>query len=419
MDKTTNNTDSPQVAGLLAEFDGPKALKAAAAAVREAGYTRFEAYSPFPVHGIDAAMGRRRTRLPWLVLGGGMAGGIGALLLQWWTNATSYSTELQGYPFVISGKPLFSLPASIPVAFELIILLAALAAFVGGLALSGLPEFFHPLFRSAKFRRVSTDAFCLSIEAADPKFDESATAEFLQSVGAGSSEVILQPASQRKLPGLLTGGVAVLMALALLPPLAIATYRYTKKTSPRLHPIADMDAQPNYLPQQASPLFADGRAMRLPIAGTIAVDQDLDDDHLLLGQINGQPATTFPMPVTPDLMQRGRERYDIFCATCHGLAGDGDGMTSKRAWDREEPKWVRPLSIHIETVRQQPVGQLFQTITKGGSTTMPSYASQIPVRDRWAIVLYLRALQRTRNATLDDIPDEQQEIRKQLEQQMP
>jgi len=414
MSHTDRKSDAPpgtlRVAGILAEFDGPVALKAAAAGVREAGYTVFEAYSPFPVHGLHAATqrvpGRRRTLLPWLVLGGGIAGGLGALLLQWWTNALDY-------PYRISGKPLFSLPANIPITFELIILLSALAAFAGGLMLSGLPELFHPLFACARFRRVTTDAFFLAIEASDPQFDETAAAVLLRSLGARQTEVYCQPETQRRLPGVLVAAAVILVPLLLLPPLWIAKVRYARKASPRIHLITDMDFQPKYLPQQSSPvsLFADGRAMRPPVAGTVAVDQPLEADHFLRGETGGKPATTFPVPVTAALMQRGRQRYDIYCATCHGLAGDGDGITSQLAVEREEPKWVRPLSLHNQSVRDQPVGQLFKTVSQG-VRTMPGYGSQIPVEDRWAILLYVRALQRTRTATIRDVP---QEKRKYLE----
>ena len=398
MQQTPTKDDSPKVAGILAEFDGPAALVAAAAAVRQAGYARIEAYSPLPVHGIDAALGRRRTLLPWLVLLGGLGGVAGALLLQWWTNAIDY-------PFIISGKPFFSLPANIPIAFELIILLAALAAFGGGLALSGLPELFHPLCACKPFRRATTDAFFLTIEAADPKFDADSTAELLRSLGARDPGVYYWPDTAAKLPAIIPSAIMVALALALLPPLWIAKNRVTKSEVPRIHPVKDMDFQPKYLAQQASPLFADGRAMRPPVAGTVAVDQVVDDAHFLIGEVEGKPATAFPMPVTEELMQRGRQRYDIYCATCHGLAGDGDGMTSQLAFEREEPKWVRPLALHSPAVREQEVGQLFQTISNG-VRTMPSYGSQIPVEDRWAIVLYVRALQRSRHAAMEDVPEE-------------
>lgn len=163
--------------GLLAEFASPEDLKHAAREVREAGYTKWDAHSPFPVHGMDDAMGVRPTRLPWLVLLGGIAGCGGGILLQWWTNAIDY-------PVVISDKPFFSLPANIPVAFELTILLAAITAFSSMLMLNGLPKLYHPLFTSARFRGVTTDRFFIAVEAADPRFDVEKTEALLQRAGA-------------------------------------------------------------------------------------------------------------------------------------------------------------------------------------------------------------------------------------------
>lgn len=403
----TTQNDSPVVAGMLAEFDGPQALKAAAARLRAAGYARFEAYTPYPVHGLHSAMGRKQSLLPWLVLGGGIAGCTVALLLQWWTNAVDY-------PYLISGKPLFSLPANIPIAFELIILFGALAAFGGAIVFCNLPQLHHPLFEYDDFRRVTTDAFFLAVDAADPQFDETATADLLRSLGARSAEVYRRSAARPAIPGVLKGGVVLLAVAALLPPLWILQVRHTRKASPRVHPVLDMDFQPKYQAQQASPLFDDGRAMRPPVAGTVPVDARLDDTHLLRGEVGGKPATTFPLPVSSKMMERGRERYGIFCATCHGLGGDGDGMTSQLAFQRQEPKWVKPMSLHDTPVVKQPVGQLFKTITDG-VRTMPSYRSQIPVEDRWAIVLYVLALQRSRNASLQDVPEELRKHLKPLE----
>lgn len=393
-----DQNDTSAVIGLLAEFAGPDTLKKAAAGLIAAGYVNYEAYSPYPIHGLDAVVGRKRSIIPWLVLVGGIVGCVLALLMQWWMNTIDY-------PYRTSGKPLFSLPANIPITFELIILFGALAAFGGGLVLANLPELYHPLLGHARFRRSTTDAFFLSVDAVDPRFDQTGTADLLRSLGAESVETYNRPCTRREIPGVVKATVALLAALALLPPLWIAKFRYERKTSPRIHLVLDMDFQPKYLPQQFSPLFDDRRDMRPPIAGAIAVDAPIDDSHLVAGVVGGKLADTFPMPVSSEMMKRGQERFGIFCATCHGLAGDGDGITSQLAFDREEPKWIRPLSLHEKSVIAQPVGQLFKTISDG-VRTMPSYRSQIPVGDRWAIVLYVRALQRSGNATMNDVPEE-------------
>jgi hypothetical protein len=164
--------DARKIWGLLAEFATPQDLVRAAAHVRDAGYTKWDAHTPFPVHGLDDAMGIRTTRLPYVVLAAGITGCTGGLLMQWWMNAVDY-------PIIISGKPFNSLPADIPVTFELTVLLAALTAFIGMLIANALPKFHHPLFKNAAFRRVTTDAFFLAIEADDPQFDRSRTETLL------------------------------------------------------------------------------------------------------------------------------------------------------------------------------------------------------------------------------------------------
>jgi len=163
--------------GVLAEFATPAALMRAAEAVRDAGYRRWDCHSPFPVHGLDRAMGLADTRLPWLVLAGGITGAGGGLWLQWWANA-------KDYPLLIGGKPLWSLPANIPVMFELTVLLSALTAVSALFLFNRLPRFYHPVFRSERFRRVTCDRFFIAIEASDPQFDPRRTEQLLRDAGS-------------------------------------------------------------------------------------------------------------------------------------------------------------------------------------------------------------------------------------------
>ena len=169
-------SEPSRIHGLLAEFENPGRLIEASRKVRDAGYRNWDTYSPFPVHGIESAMGLRDSRLPWITFFAGATGLGVAILMQWWMNAIDY-------PIVISGKPLFSLPANIPVAFELTVLFASLATFLGMLGLNKLPQFYHPVFKSERFRRVTTDAFFIAVEAIDPRFDLEETEEFLGSLG--------------------------------------------------------------------------------------------------------------------------------------------------------------------------------------------------------------------------------------------
>ena len=169
--------------GVLARFDSAKAIFHACEKVRDAGYTRWDAHTPFPVHGLDDAMGLRASRLPWVVLVAGLSGAGGGMLMQWWVHT-------QGYPLVISGKPLFSWQAFVPVTFELGILFGALGAVLGMLAFNQLPMLYHPLFRSKQFESVTDDGFFVSIEAWDPKFDAAQTGRFLEEIGATHVELI-------------------------------------------------------------------------------------------------------------------------------------------------------------------------------------------------------------------------------------
>ena len=164
------------VYGVIASFAEPEELLRASKAVREAGYTRTDAFTPFPVHGIEEALGIPRTKLPYVVLLCGIAGGLAGYLLQ-------YYCAVIAYPLNIGGKPLHSWPAFIPVTFECTILVAALSAVLGMLALNGLPQPYHPVFNVPRFALASRNRFFLCIEAADPKFDLEGTREFLTTLG--------------------------------------------------------------------------------------------------------------------------------------------------------------------------------------------------------------------------------------------
>ena len=169
--------------GILAEFAAPADVYKACERVRHAGFTRWDAHSPFPVHGLDKAMGLRRSQLPWIVLVMALAGGTLGFCLQWWVHASAY-------PLVISGKPFFTWPAFIPVTFELAVLFGALGAVLGMLGLNRLPMHHHPLFQSKVFERASDDAFFISVESWDPRFDPSDTRKLMESLGARSVELL-------------------------------------------------------------------------------------------------------------------------------------------------------------------------------------------------------------------------------------
>ncbi len=158
----------------------------------------------------------------------------------------------------------------------------------------------------------------------------------------------------------------------------------------------DMHDPPRYRPLAASEFFADGRASRPRIADTVARGQLRLDEALYKGRTGGELVDRIPIQVTRATLERGRERFDIFCSVCHGQLGDGDGMVVQRGF---RP----PPSFHLDRLRRRPVGHYFDVMTNGFGA-MASYASRVPVEDRWAIAAYIRALQLSQNATIDDVP---------------
>jgi hypothetical protein len=159
----------------------------------------------------------------------------------------------------------------------------------------------------------------------------------------------------------------------------------------------DMHVQPRQNPLSRSDFFSDRRSERPPVEGTVARGQLHEDSYFYTGKIGNNPGDVMPFPVTKEVMERGRERFNIFCAPCHSQLGDGNGFVPSRGFARQPP------SLHIARLQNAPVGYFYDVITEGFGI-MPDYASQIPPQDRWDIVAYVRALQLSQNATLADVP---------------
>ena len=157
-----------------------------------------------------------------------------------------------------------------------------------------------------------------------------------------------------------------------------------------------MHDQPRFEALEASDFFEDGRSARPYVNGTIARGALRDDEHLYFGRVNGEIADTVPLPVTRELLEKGHERFDIFCTPCHGQLGNGEGMIVQRGFRR-------PPSFHEERLRNMPVGHFYDVISNGFGT-MVDYSSRVAPRDRWAIAAYIRALQLSQRATLEDVP---------------
>jgi mono/diheme cytochrome c family protein len=161
----------------------------------------------------------------------------------------------------------------------------------------------------------------------------------------------------------------------------------------------DMHDQPRFKPLAKSDFYADLRSARPPVEGTVARGQLHEDSYFYTGKFGNNPGDYMPFPVTDDVLARGRERFNIYCAPCHSRLGDGNGMIVQRGFRA-------PPSYHTERLRKAPLGYFFDVMTNGFGA-MPEYASQIPPRDRWSIVAYIRALQLSQGATTGDVPSGQ------------
>lgn len=438
----------PKAFGWMAEYQDEHSLLVAARKVRDSGYTKTDAFTPFPVHGIDEALGIKPTILPFIVLCAGFTGLGTALLMQWWMNGVDYK-------YIISGKPFGITPASIPVTFELTVLFSAFTTFFAMMALNKLPKFSNPIFTNPRFDRATNDRFFLFVEATDKYYNRDSVKELLGGTHPDSLDEVLEDTTPSTLPRPILLGLLLIVVAGLIPAMIILNMRAGYSTAPRFHVFFDMDFQPKKKAQQPSTIFADSRIMRPQVRGTIARGQLEEQDPFYLGYdpskmtmlekstgvmlISAQTPSDGKAPVdatkTPDAkqttpaptvaseapklpwidklpieaneesMKLGKLKFETYCSACHGYAGNGDGLVHKRADSLAQGYWLPPTSMHIDRVRIQPVGQIFNTITKGQGK-MASYATSLTPKERWSIVLYIRALQRSRNANLEDVPAE-------------
>jgi mono/diheme cytochrome c family protein len=217
---------------------------------------------------------------------------------------------------------------------------------------------------------------------------------------------IMKPicADIKQTPAWIKWMLVVITCVATIPLALIFRARTAYSDKPRIHFIQNMDNQPKYVSQEANALFLDGRAMRPRVEGTIARSGMAGDTHLFMGVTDGDWSTEYPSSLTVDhdFLLRGQGRFNIYCSPCHGAVGKGEGLIHARANQLVETgtngtTWVAPKNLHEEVVKEQPVGQLFNSITNG-VRTMAAYGSQISTKDRWAIVAYIKALQLSQDA---------------------
>ena len=370
-----------KIFGVTALFNNPDAIISAANKVADSGFTKWDVNSPYPLHGIDKAMKMKPSKLGFVTMIFGLSGVALALLLMWWTMSVDY-------PMVIGGKPFFSLPAFIPVTFEVTVIMATVSTVVAMFAFFfGLPRNAHALHDTDYMKKVSRDHYGIVIESDDPKFDERTTLEFLKSLSPLSTEVIYYPEKESYLifePRFIAflAGVAVVVS--------IGTYLMLNKLM-YIEPFNWMDEQAKLVPQSSSEIFADGRGMRLPVEGTVARGFI---PYPFMGEANPKEVLSNPYFPTKENLELGQRKFLTYCSPCHGNYGDGDS--------RLAGQFPNPPTLHSDRARNFEDGMIYHIITNG-QNVMPSYASQVTREERWAIVNYIRVLQRAKNATDSDL----------------
>jgi mono/diheme cytochrome c family protein len=366
-------------------FTTPDGVIHAASEVSKAGYTKFDVHTPYPVHGMDGAMQVKTSKVGYFAFVFGLLGALTAILFISWIT-------LSDYPLVIGGKPFWSWPAFVPVSFELTVLFAAVFSTVAMILFYfKFPNNAHPLHDTAYMKRVSSDTFGIAIEASDPKFDENVVKEFLKFLGGKEITIVYFDPEEfdhgQKLIDIKFLGVLVVVALT-----TAALSYFTLNKLLYIEPFNWMMEQHKQKAQQPSNLFKDGIGMRPPVPGTVA-------RGFIPYPYNGKPEEAEkylvnPLLPTKEIVDRGKSKYLTFCSPCHGNFGRGDS--------RLQGQFPNPPTLNSDKVRNWPDGSIYHVITEG-QNIMPSYASQISREDRWAIIQYIRILQRAQNAKESDL----------------
>lgn len=374
-------SNGKKIYGIAALFKKPDDIINAASKVAKAGYKKWDVNTPYPVHGMDKAMGLKTSKLGYVTLLFGLTGTASALLLMWFTLSVDY-------PIVIGGKPFFALPAFIPVTFELTVLLATVSTVIAMLAFFfGLPSNNHPLNNTSYMSKVSLDHFGIIIEAADPGFEKEKIESLLKGFNPVSVEVIYYP-EQPKYPIFQPRFILFLVSVAIV--VSIGTYLALNKLL-YIVPFSWMSNQDKIIPQSRSELFADERGMRTPVEGTVARGFL---PYPYLGVDQPKEYLSNPLLPTMENLKLGKRKFLTFCSPCHGNFGDGDS--------RLRGQFPNPPSLHSERIRNFEDGHIYHIITNG-KNIMPSYAAQISREERWAIINYIRVLQKANNPTKDEL----------------
>jgi mono/diheme cytochrome c family protein len=366
-------------------FDTPDKIIHAAKTVAGKGYKKFDVNTPYPVHGMDAAMKLPKSKIGWVTLIFGLTGTLSAVTMMGWMMAVDY-------PIVIGGKPFFGLPAFGPIMFELSVLLGALAT-VGALLFFflKLPNNSHPIHDTEYMKSVASDKYGIFIEADDPNFNLDEINSLFTELGAekiipiyyDEEEINFKPKIfDKKFVGFLVV-VAIITSLSVYGTMNKLLY---------IAPFSWMSEQNKSIPQQTSTIFDNGSDMLEPVKGTVArgylpykfKDQPEKAAELLVN----------PLVPTEENLKLGKIKYDIYCSVCHGYLADGKS--------RLNGNFPEPPTLHSNKVRNWTDGRIYHVIMEG-QNVMPSYSHQLSENERWAVINYIRVLQRSFNAKESDL----------------
>ncbi len=374
---------------VLGVFDSAQALTTAVPRIRSGVEAKLEAYTPYPVHGLDEALGLRKSPIAGMVLVMAVLGAIAALGLEIWTSGVDY-------PQVTAGKPYFSWEAFVPIMFELTVLFAAFTAGLGMLLLlNRLPFFRHPMLSAKSMPLITRDRFALAVEAGGGTIDIERVSALLRDCGATSVEVVESPPAHGPASPRFFFGVLVAIAIACCVA-GYATY-WAMKMFPKGIPMVHMLDQPRLNAQQGDAFFKDGSGMRMPVAGTvsrIAVPYTLieQEEAAVLGN---------PLPRTGTVLNRGRGLFNDYCSVCHGILGDGR-TTLTAAYE------ANPTNLLSKNITALTDGSMYHVLMEG-KNSMPSYSADLSQDERWSVLHYVRVLQRALDAKDEDIASEQKE----------
>ena len=372
---------SNKLFGVTAIFNSPNEIIHAAKTISDSGYTNFDINTPYPLHGMDKAMKLKPSKLGYITLAFGLSGAVFTMLFIYWAMSIDY-------PQVIGGKPFFAFPAFVPVTFEVTVLLATLSTVIGLFAfMFGFPNNKQPLHDTDYMKKVSADKFGAVIYADDPQFSESKVRELFISLKASKIESIFE-LEKEAYPIFQPRFLMLLLAAAVI---TSGTTYFALNKLLLITPFNWMAYQDKLTAQEKSEFFTDHYGARPKVEGTVAKGFM---PYPYIGQNNPTETLANPLLQTKEVLLLGQKKYLTFCSPCHGNFADGDS--------RLRGQFPNPPTLHSTRARDFSDGMLYHIITNG-QNSMPSYAPQITRDERWAVVNYIRVLQRAKNANDSDI----------------